>query len=78
LLVICTFDKDAFQFDFSGTIEKVGRDLQILKELGVEHMVLSYHFVPERLDMEEIINISMWVTIITTRIDNIVIIKPAL
>jgi hypothetical protein len=46
------------QFDFSGTIEKVGRDLQILKELGVEHVVLSYHFVPEGVDMEEIINIS--------------------
>jgi alkanesulfonate monooxygenase SsuD/methylene tetrahydromethanopterin reductase-like flavin-dependent oxidoreductase (luciferase family) len=50
--------KDMSQFDFSGTIEKVGRDLQILKELGVEHVVLSYHFVPEVLDMEEIINIS--------------------
>ena len=51
-------DRHMTQSYFSGTIEKVGRDLQILKELGVEHVVLSYHFLPEGQDMEEIINTS--------------------
>jgi hypothetical protein len=51
-------DKDMTQSDFSGTIEKVGRDLQILNEIGVDHVVFSYHFLPQGEDMEEIINIS--------------------
>jgi hypothetical protein len=37
-------------------LKKFG-DLQIIKELGVD-VVLSYHFMPEGLDIEEIINIS--------------------
>jgi hypothetical protein len=32
--------------------------LQILKEIGVEHVVFSYNFLPEGRDMEEIMNIS--------------------
>jgi hypothetical protein len=56
-------DKDGIQSHFSGTVEKVGRDLQILKEIGVEHVVFSYHFSSERRDMEEIINISKELTL---------------
>ena len=51
------------QSHFSGTIEKVGTDLQILKEIGVEHVVFSYHFLPQGRDMEEIINISKELTL---------------
>jgi hypothetical protein len=51
-------DKDDTGSHFSGTIEKVGRDLQILKEIGVEHVVFSYHFSSEGRHMEEIIKIS--------------------
>jgi probable F420-dependent oxidoreductase len=51
-------DKGMTQSDFSGTIEKVGIDLQILNEIGVDHVVFSYHFLPQGGDMEEIINIS--------------------
>ena len=51
-------DKDDTESHFSGSIEKVGRDLQILKEIGVEHVVFSYHFSSEGRHMEEIIKIS--------------------
>jgi hypothetical protein len=30
----------------------------ILNEIGVDHVVFSYHFLPQGGDMEEIINIS--------------------
>ena len=56
-------DKDGIQSHFSRTVEKVGRDLQILKEIGVEHVVFSYHFSSEGRDMEDIINISKELTL---------------
>jgi hypothetical protein len=55
---------------FTRTIDEIWRDLQILKEIGVEQVVLSYHFLPEGKDVEKIIHISKELSLFADRYTN--------
>jgi alkanesulfonate monooxygenase SsuD/methylene tetrahydromethanopterin reductase-like flavin-dependent oxidoreductase (luciferase family) len=51
-------DEEHTHSPFIGTIDEIGRELQILREIGVEQVVFSYHFLPEGKDVKKIIQIS--------------------
>jgi hypothetical protein len=51
-------DEEQTHSPFIGTIDDIGRDLQILREIGVEQGVFSYHFLPEEKDVQKIVQIS--------------------
>jgi hypothetical protein len=43
---------------FVGTVNEVGSDIQTIREIGIEHLILYYNFSPEGRDMSKIIDIT--------------------
>jgi alkanesulfonate monooxygenase SsuD/methylene tetrahydromethanopterin reductase-like flavin-dependent oxidoreductase (luciferase family) len=43
---------------FSGTIDEIGSDIQRLKDMGVDHIVFVYSFLPKGRNMNEMIDTS--------------------
>ncbi|MDQ3840137.1 MAG: hypothetical protein M3297_12815 [Thermoproteota archaeon] len=41
---------DKNRFTLSGTIDEVGSDIQLLKAMGVEHIIFNYNLTGHRLD----------------------------
>jgi hypothetical protein len=46
------------RFPFSGSIDEIGSDIQRLKDMGVDHIVFVYNFLPIGRDVNEMIDIS--------------------
>ena len=46
------------RFPLTGTIDEVGRDIQRIKDMGVDHIVFGYNFVPTGRDMDKMISLS--------------------
>ena len=42
----------------TGTIDVIGRDIQRLKDMGVDHIIFGYYFVPIGRDVDKMINLS--------------------
>jgi hypothetical protein len=49
---------DKNRFTLSGTIDEVGSDIQLLKAMGVEHIIFNYNFLPIGRDVAKMIHIS--------------------
>jgi hypothetical protein len=43
---------------FSGSIDEIGSDIQRLKDMGVDHIIFAYNFVPIGRDVDKMINLS--------------------
>ena len=43
---------------FIGTVDQVGNDIQTIREIGVEHVILHYNFSPDGREMSKIIEIT--------------------
>ena len=43
---------------FVGTVNEVGRNIQEIRDMGIEHVILYYNFSPEGRDMNKIIDIT--------------------
>jgi len=43
---------------FSGSIDEIGSDIQRLKDMGVDHIIFGYNFVPIGRDVDKMINLS--------------------
>jgi len=39
---------DGNRFPLTGTIDEIGMDIQQIKDMGVDHIVFGYNFVPNR------------------------------
>ena len=46
------------RFPFSGSIDEIGSDIQRLKDMGVDHIIFGYNFVPMGRDVDKMINLS--------------------
>ncbi len=46
------------RFLFSGSIDEVGSDIQGVKDIGVDHIVFAYNFLPIGRNVNEMIDIS--------------------
>jgi probable F420-dependent oxidoreductase len=53
------FSQKENRIPFSGSIEQVGNDIERLKEMNVEHVILNYNRSPIQNDMNAIIKISL-------------------
>lgn len=52
------FSERESRIPFSGSIEQVGNDIELLKEMNVGHVILNYNRSPIQNDMKAIIKIS--------------------
>ena len=46
------------RFPLTGTIDQIGRDIQRIKGMGVDHIIFGYNFVPIGRDVNEMIDTS--------------------
>jgi probable F420-dependent oxidoreductase len=49
---------DRNRFPLTGTIDEIGRDIQQIKGMGVDHIVFGYNFVPIGRDVSKMISLS--------------------
>ena len=49
---------DRNRLPLTGTIDEIGRDIQQIKDIGVDHIVFAYNFVPIGRDVEKMIGLS--------------------
>jgi probable F420-dependent oxidoreductase len=49
---------DRNRLPLRGTIDEVGRDIQQIKDIGVDHIVFAYNFLPIGRDVEKMIRLS--------------------
>ena len=49
---------DENRFPFSGSINEIGSDIQRVKDMGVDHIVFGYNFLPIGRDIDKMINLS--------------------
>ena len=49
---------DKNRFPFSGSIDEIGSDMQRLKDMGVDHIVFVYNFLPIGKNVNEMIDTS--------------------
>lgn len=46
------------RFPMTGTIEEIGADIKVIKDMGIEHIVLGYFFSPKYESIDQTIEIS--------------------
>jgi hypothetical protein len=49
---------DRKRFPLTGTIDETGKDILSLKDMGVDHIIFGYNFVPIGRDIDKMINLS--------------------
>jgi len=43
---------------FSGSVDEIGSDIQRLKDMGIDHIIIGYNFVPIGRDIDKMITLS--------------------
>jgi probable F420-dependent oxidoreductase len=46
------------RFPLTGTIDKVGSDIERIKQIGVDHIVFGYNFIPTGRDLDNMLDIT--------------------
>ena len=49
---------DRNRIPLTGTIDEIGKDIQSLKDMGVDHIIFGYNFAPIGRDVDKMINLS--------------------
>ncbi|MGA9152989.1 MAG: hypothetical protein WBZ36_20620 [Candidatus Nitrosopolaris sp.] len=49
---------DENRFPFSRSITEIGRDIQRVKDMGVDHIIFGYNFLPIGRNVDKMINLS--------------------
>ena len=44
------------RFPLTGTIDQIGSDIKIIKDMGVEHIIFAYNFIPSGRDVDNMID----------------------
>jgi probable F420-dependent oxidoreductase len=53
-----TSDDESQRFPLTGTIEEVSSDLKRIKEMGVEHIIFGYNFIPLGRDVDKMVDMT--------------------
>jgi hypothetical protein len=43
------------RFPLTGTIDQIGNDIKRIKDMGVEHIIFAYNFIPAGRDVDNMI-----------------------
>ena len=46
------------RFPLTGTIDEVGSDIQRIKQMGIDHIIFGYNFLPTGRDINKTIDIT--------------------
>jgi hypothetical protein len=46
------------RFPLTGTIDQAGNDIQRIKQMGVDHIIFGYNFIPIGRDIDKMIDIT--------------------
>ena len=46
------------RFPLTGTIEQAGKDIQRIKQTGIDHIIFGYNFIPMSRDLEKMLDIT--------------------
>jgi len=49
---------DKNRLPLTGTIDEIGSDIRLVRDMGVNHIIFGYNFVPIGRDMDKMINLS--------------------
>jgi alkanesulfonate monooxygenase SsuD/methylene tetrahydromethanopterin reductase-like flavin-dependent oxidoreductase (luciferase family) len=49
---------DEYRLPFSGSVDEIGSDIQRVKDMGVDHIIFGYNFVPIGRDVDKVITLS--------------------
>ena len=44
------------RFPLTGTIDQIGSDIKRIKDMGVEHIIFAYNFIPAGRDVDNMID----------------------
>src|SRR6187200_126453 len=53
-----TTTNESQRFPLTGTVDQAGNDIQRIKQMGVDHIICGYHFIPIGRDIDKMINIT--------------------
>ena len=46
------------RFPLTGTIDQVGNDIQRIKQMGIDHIIFAYNFIPIGRDLNKVMDIT--------------------
>ena len=46
------------RFPLTGTIDQVGNDIQRIKQMGINHIIFAYNFIPLGRDLDKVMDIT--------------------
>ena len=46
------------RFPLTGTIDQVGNDIQRIKQMGIDHIIFAYNFIPIGRDLNKVMEIT--------------------
>jgi alkanesulfonate monooxygenase SsuD/methylene tetrahydromethanopterin reductase-like flavin-dependent oxidoreductase (luciferase family) len=46
------------RFPLTGTIDQAGNDIQRIKQMGIDHIIFGYNFIPTGRDLDKVIDIT--------------------
>ena len=46
------------RFPLTGTIDQIGSDIERIKQIGVDHIVFGYNFIPTGRDLDNMLDIT--------------------
>src|SRR5215813_10611722 len=50
---------DRNRFPLTGKIDEIGMDIQAIKDMGIDHIVFGYNFVPIGRDVDKMISLTV-------------------
>jgi predicted metal-dependent phosphotriesterase family hydrolase len=49
---------EAQRFPLTGTVDQAGNDIQRIKQMGIDHIVFGYNFIPIGRDIDKMVDIT--------------------
>jgi hypothetical protein len=50
-----TNEESQRRFPLTGTVDKIGSDIKRIKDMGIDHVILTYNFLPIGRDVDSMI-----------------------
>jgi alkanesulfonate monooxygenase SsuD/methylene tetrahydromethanopterin reductase-like flavin-dependent oxidoreductase (luciferase family) len=50
-----TNEESQRRFPLTGTVDKIGNDIKRIKDMGIDHVILTYNFLPIGRDVDSMI-----------------------
>jgi hypothetical protein len=49
---------DGQRFPLTGTIDQVGSDMERIKQIGVDHIIFGYNFIPTGRNLDKMLDVT--------------------